>query len=76
MVIRGAVAAALALAQGERDRATTLVTETTIAYTRTGFAWPRYLDSSERFGRLISANVSAKRFGAHFEHGSTTVGLL
>jgi hypothetical protein len=43
VVIRGAVAAALALAQGERDRATTLVTETTIAYTRTGFAWPRYL---------------------------------
>ncbi|TDW14215.1 ATP-binding protein [Kribbella kalugense] len=38
-----AVAAALALAQGERDRATTLVTETTTAYTRTGFAWPRYL---------------------------------
>ncbi|MGW6197658.1 AfsR/SARP family transcriptional regulator [Kribbella sp. NPDC055110] len=37
-----AVAAALALAQGNRDHATTLVTETTTAYTRTGFAWPRY----------------------------------
>lgn len=37
-----AIAAALALAQGNRDHATTLVTETTKAYTQTGFAWPRY----------------------------------
>ncbi|WP_410792981.1 ATP-binding protein [Kribbella sp. C-35] len=37
-----AVASTLALAQGNRDQATTLVTETTTAYTRTGFAWPRY----------------------------------
>ncbi|TDD56883.1 tetratricopeptide repeat protein [Kribbella antibiotica] len=37
-----AVAAALALAQGDRTRATTLVTDTTTAYTRTGFGWPRY----------------------------------
>lgn len=37
-----AVAAALALAQGDRDRATGLVTESTTAYTRTGFGWPRY----------------------------------
>jgi tetratricopeptide (TPR) repeat protein len=37
-----AVATALALAQGDRDRATTLVAETTTAYTHTGFAWPRY----------------------------------
>ncbi|TCC34193.1 ATP-binding protein [Kribbella speibonae] len=37
-----AVAAALALAQGNRAHATTLVTETTSSYTKTGFAWPRY----------------------------------
>ncbi|MEI8412923.1 MULTISPECIES: ATP-binding protein [unclassified Kribbella] len=37
-----AVAAALALAQGDRAHATVLVDETTTAYTQTGFAWPRY----------------------------------
>ncbi|MFB6724327.1 BTAD domain-containing putative transcriptional regulator [Kribbella sp. NPDC056345] len=37
-----AVAAALALAQGDRPRTTQLVNETSLAYTRTGFAWPRY----------------------------------
>jgi tetratricopeptide (TPR) repeat protein len=38
-----AVAAALALAQGDRNRASALVAETTTAYTRTGFGWPRYV---------------------------------
>ncbi|MGW6277289.1 ATP-binding protein [Kribbella sp. NPDC055071] len=38
-----AVAAALALAQGDHARATALVAETTTAYTRTGFGWPRYV---------------------------------
>ena len=37
-----AVAAALALAQGNRTHATTLVTETITSYTKTGFARPRY----------------------------------
>jgi hypothetical protein len=37
-----AVAAALALAQGDIPRATTLVTQTTADYTTSGFAWPRY----------------------------------
>ncbi|WUJ71404.1 tetratricopeptide repeat protein [Kribbella soli] len=37
-----AVATALALAQGNREQATTLLTETTTAHTQTGFAWPRY----------------------------------
>jgi predicted ATPase/DNA-binding SARP family transcriptional activator len=37
-----AIAAGLALAQGDRPRATALVNDTTIAYTRTGFGWPRY----------------------------------
>lgn len=37
-----AVAAALALAQGDHSRAADLVTETSTAYTRTGFGWPRY----------------------------------
>ncbi|GAA0600744.1 tetratricopeptide repeat protein [Kribbella sandramycini] len=37
-----AVAAALALAQGDHQRAKALADETSLAYTRTGFAWPRY----------------------------------
>jgi len=37
-----AVAAALALAQGDLPQARTLVTQTTTAYTTSGFAWPRY----------------------------------
>jgi len=37
-----AVATALAPAHGDRDRAGAVVAETGVAYTRTGFAWPRY----------------------------------
>ncbi|TCO44456.1 putative ATPase [Kribbella antiqua] len=37
-----AVAAALALAQGDRPQAASITTETTAAYARAGFAWPRY----------------------------------
>ena len=50
------IAAALALAQGDRALATTLLAEATTEATTTGFAWPRYTTRLDALRRQLEGS--------------------